>query len=529
MRYSRMTDLTDKNFFITTAISYPNGPPHIGHAYELMATDAIARFARLDGRNVYFSTGTDDHGQKMFQTARDRNMTARDLADEMTAAFQDMTGLLNASQDDFIRTSEPRHYSAVQDIWRRIAANGDIFRDTYAGWYSVRDEAFYADGELVKGEGGEKLSPQGTPVEWVEEDSYFFRLSAYQEKLLAHYEAHPQFIQPDARRNEIISFVKSGLKDLSISRTSFDWGVPVPDDPSHIVYVWMDALTNYLSVVDYPDTVSAAYQDFWPAGLHVIGKDITRFHAVYWPAFLMAAGLPLPKQIFAHGFLTVKGEKMSKSLGNVLDPSVLAGHYGVDALRYFFLREVPFGRDGSFSDEAIVNRVNADLANDLGNLAQRSLSMIAKNCDGRLPNADNLQQADKDLLALFDSLYTKARDDMQNYELHNYLAHVMEAVSEANRYFAGQEPWAHKKDNPQRMGTILYVTAEVVRQAAILLQPVVPTGADKLLDYLAVSEDRRRFAHLGADNRLTPGTYLPTPEGVFPRLQPMENTQADGK
>ena len=524
-----MTDLTDKNFFITTAISYPNGPPHIGHAYELMATDAIARFARLDGRHVYFSTGTDDHGQKMFQTARDRNMTARDLADEMTAAFHDMTGLLNASQDDFIRTSEPRHYKAVQDIWRRIAANGDIFRDTYAGWYSVRDEAFYADSELTQDEGGAKLSPQGTPVEWVEEDSYFFRLSAYQEKLLAHYEAHPQFIQPDARRNEIISFVKSGLKDLSISRTSFDWGVPVPDDPSHIVYVWMDALTNYLSVVNYPDTQSAAYQNFWPAALHVIGKDITRFHAVYWPAFLMAAGLPLPKQIFAHGFLTVKGEKMSKSLGNVLDPSVLAAHYGVDALRYFFLREVPFGRDGSFSDEAIVNRVNADLANDLGNLAQRSLSMIAKNCNGQLPMPDKLEQADEALLTLFDSLYGKARDDMQNYELHQYLAHVMEAVSEANRYFAGQEPWAHKKDNPQRMGTILYVTAEVVRQAAILLQPVVPEGAARLLDYLAIAEDKRSFAHLGADNRLTHGTHLPTPEGVFPRLSPMENTETESE
>ena len=519
--------MTDNNFFITTAISYPNGPPHIGHAYELMATDAIARFARLDGRRVYFSTGTDDHGQKMFQTARERGMTARALADEMTAAFQNMTGLLNASQDDFIRTSEARHYNAVQDIWRRIAANGDIYRDTYAGWYSVRDEAFYADGELVEGEGGAKLSPQGTPVEWVEEDSYFFRLSSYQDKLLAYYDAHPEFIRPETRRNEIISFVKSGLKDLSISRTSFNWGVPVPDDPSHIVYVWMDALTNYLSVVNYPDTDSETYQNFWPAALHVIGKDITRFHAVYWPAFLMAADLPLPKQIFAHGFLTVKGEKMSKSLGNVLDPSVLTAHYGVDALRYFFLREVPFGRDGSFSDEAIVNRVNADLANDLGNLAQRSLSMIAKNCAGRLPTPDTLSEDDKALLRLFDGLYAKVQREMRNYELHNYLAVVMDAVSQANRYFAAQEPWAHKKDNPRRMETILYVTAEVVRQAAILLQPVVPTGAGRLLDYLAVGDDKRAFVHLGVDYRLTPGDDLPAPQGVFPRLQPMETAETD--
>lgn len=509
--------MSDKKFYISTAISYPNGKPHIGHAYEVMATDAIARYHRLNGEGVYFSTGTDDHGQKMFQTARDQGKTAQALADELTPAFRDMAARLNCSHDDFIRTSEPRHHAAVQDIWRKIAAKGDIYRDNYAGWYSVRDEAFYTESELSAGPDGEKLSPQGTPVEWLEEDSYFFKLSAYQDKLLAYYEAHPEFIQPQSRRNEVVSFVKGGLKDLSISRTAFDWGVPVPDDPGHVIYVWMDALTNYLSVLDYPN-MQGRYADFWPAALHVIGKDITRFHAVYWPAFLMAADLPLPQQIFAHGFLTVKGEKMSKSLGNVLDPFTLADHYGVDALRYFFLREVPFGRDGSFSDEAIVNRVNADLANDIGNLAQRSLSMIGKNCDAALPQPEAFTQEDEELLALFDGLKGRCDAAMQGHELHTYLAATMEAVSEANRYFAAQEPWALKKDNPARMGTVLYVTAEAVRQAAILLQPVIPEGAARLLDYLAIAEDARDFEHLGAAHRLVPGTVLPTPEGVFPRL-----------
>ena len=487
-----------------------------------MATDAIARYHRLSGETVYFSTGTDDHGQKMVQTAREQGKTAQQLADELTPAFRDMAEALNCSHDDFIRTSEARHHAAVSDIWQRIEANGDIFRDTYNGWYSVRDEAFYAESELTEAEDGSKLSPQGTPVEWLEEDSYFFRLSAYTDKLLAHFEANPTFLQPQSRRNEVVSFLKGGLKDLSISRTAFDWGVPVPGDPSHVIYVWMDALTNYLSVLDYP-AQDGRYAEFWPAALHVIGKDITRFHTVYWPAFLMAADLPLPKQVFAHGFLTVKGEKMSKSLGNVLDPFTLAAHYGVDALRYFFLREVPFGRDGSFSDEAIVNRVNADLANDIGNLAQRSLSMIGKNCDATLPTPGDLTADDEALLALFDGLRSKTDAAMQNHEIHNYLAIVMEAVSEANRYFAAQAPWGLKNDDPQRMGSILYVTAEAVRQAAILLQPVMPEGASALLDYLAVPQDQRSFAHLGAENRLPAGRALPTPQGVFPRLQMMES------
>jgi len=516
-----------KNFYISTAISYPNGPPHIGHAYEVMATDAIARFRRLSGDRVLFSTGTDDHGQKMFQTARDQGKTARALADELTPAFEEMARRLSCSHDDFIRTSEPRHYAAVQAIWTAVAANGDIYKDSYAGWYSVRDEAFYTESEVETDADGAKISPQGTPVEWLEEESYFFRLSDYQDRLLELYKNNPQFIQPDSRRNEIIKFVEGGLKDLSVSRTAFDWGVPVPDDPEHVIYVWMDALTNYLTVTGYPETDSDVYTAFWPAGLHIIGKDITRFHSVYWPAFLMSAGLPLPEQIFAHGFLTVKGKKMSKSLGNVLDPFVLAEHYGVDAVRYFFLREVPFGRDGSFSDTAIVNRVNADLANDLGNLAQRSLSMIAKNCDGEIPDPGEFNTEDRELLDMADALGAATQAAMEKFEIHNYLALVFDAVSEANRHFAAAEPWALKKTDPARMGTVLYCAAEIVRQAAILIQPVVPEGAAKLLDYLGVDPAHRDFSYLGAKHRLAPGTVLPAPSGVFPRLEAMEQASDD--
>jgi len=508
-----------KNFFISTAISYPNGAPHIGHGYEVIATDIIARFKRALGYRVWFVTGTDDHGQKMYQTARAQGKTARDLADELTPAFRDMVSALNCTPDDFIRTSEPRHYASVQEMWRRIAQNGDIYKDSYAGWYSVRDEAFYTESELIISEQGEKSAPTGTPVEWLEEESYFFRLSAYQDALLAYFEAHPEFIQPEARRNEIIQFVSSGLKDLSISRTSFDWGIPVPDDPAHVIYVWMDALTNYISSLGFPDTMSDQWRDFWPGDVHIIGKDITRFHTVYWPAFLMSAGLDLPKHVFAHGFLTVRGEKMSKSVGNVLDPMALVERYGSDAVRYFFAREVPFGRDGSFSDEAIVNRVNADLANDLGNLSQRCLSMITKNCSGVVTQGSGLKEIDRALIAQMDACAGTVQQAMESYEIHSYASQVMSVVSEANRYFAAQEPWALKKTDPDRMSAILYTAAEIVRQAAILLSPIIPIGCKKLLDGLAIAEDGRDFSALGEAGRLRDGASIPAPEPAFPRLE----------
>ncbi len=497
-----------KPFYITTAISYPNGRPHVGHAYEAIATDAIARWRRAEGREVRFLTGTDEHGLKMAQTARNRGITPRALADEMSATFREMVSALNISCDRFIRTTDADHYEASAAIWRAMRDNGDIYLDRYEGWYSVRDEAFYDEKELVDGEGGAKLSPQSTPVEWTVEESWFFRLSAYQDRLLAHYEANPDFIRPEGRRNEILSFVKGGLSDLSISRTSFDWGVPVPDSPGHVMYVWVDALTNYLTGAGYPGDSSK----WWPADAHIIGKDIVRFHAVYWPAFLMSAGIELPKQVFGHGFVLNRGEKMSKSTGNVVDPLEMAERYGVDGLRYFLLREVSFGQDGSYSPEGIVTRVNADLANGLGNLAQRSLSMIAKQCGGVLPGPGG-EPAPVMPVALLPRM-TQAMDELA---LHRVLEILWEGVGEANRYFADMAPWALRKADPAKADAVLYWTAEAVRQLAILAQWAIPTSAGKLLDQLAVGEGARDFAALSTP--ISAGTLMPTPQGVFPRLE----------
>jgi methionyl-tRNA synthetase len=508
-------------FYITTAISYPNGVPHIGHAYEAIATDAIARFERLDGKDVYFLTGTDEHGLKMKQTAQKEGLTPRELADRNTKRFREMAGLLGLSNDDFIRTTEDRHHKASQEIWRRMEKAGDIFLKNYAGWYSVRDEAFYNETETTVGEDKIRRGPQGTPVEWTEEETYFFKLSDYQDKLLAHYESHPEFILPPERRNEVVSFVRGGLEDLSVSRTTLDWGIPVPGtgrdgSPAHVMYVWVDALTNYITAIGFPDESNELWR-FWPANVHVIGKDILRFHAVYWPAFLMSAGLPLPERVFSHGFVLNKGEKMSKSIGNVVDPFSLVHAYGLDPIRYFFLREVNFGQDGNYSPEAIANRINADLANDLGNLAQRSLSMIAKNCEGKVPKPGAFTDADKAILAAADGMHAKAREAMDRQGIKHYLDAVWGVVADANRYFAGEEPWAKRKTDFARMETILYVTAEVVRQVAILAQPVTPVGAAKLLDGLGQGPDARSFKALGEAGRLVPGTAIPPPTGVFPR------------
>ena len=500
-------------FYITTAISYPNGRPHIGHAYEVIATDAIARYHRLAGRDVFFLTGTDEHGLKMAQAARARDIAPIALADEMSGYFQEMARALNISNDRFIRTTEPAHYAASQALWRAMQANGDIYSGRYEGWYSVRDEAFYDEKELIEGEGGQRLSPQGTPVEWTVEESWFFRLSAYADRLLAHYDAHPDFIRPESRRNEVVSFVKGGLSDLSISRTSFDWGVPVPDADGHVMYVWVDALTNYLTAAGYPGD-SDRYDRYWPADLHVIGKDIVRFHAVYWPAFLISAKLPVPKQVFGHGFVLNRGEKMSKSVGNVVDPIGMAETYGVDQLRYFLLREVSFGQDGSYSHEAIVTRANADLANGLGNLAQRCLSMIAKNCGGVVPVAA-LTAHDEAIVATVDACWTEARDHLGDLALHRALESIWEAVSAANGYFADEAPWSLRKTDPVRADTVLYVTADLVRRLAIMVRWAIPTSADALLDQLAQPDEARDFSSLAIG--LQHGVQLPPPQGVFPR------------
>jgi methionyl-tRNA synthetase len=514
---AKATTAPAKNsFYITTAIAYPNGAPHIGHAYEAIATDALARFQRLDGKDVFFLTGTDEHGLKMIQTAEAEGLKPMEVATRNAQRFKEMDQRLNISFDRFIRTTEEQHHRSSQEIWKRMADNGDIYLDSYAGWYSVRDEAYYAEDETTLGEDNVRRGPQGTPVEWVEEKSYFFRLSAYQDRLLALYETHPEFIGPDSRKNEVVSFVKSGLRDLSVSRTTFDWGVKVPGDGEHVMYVWVDALTNYITGVGFPDEGDANWH-YWPADVHIIGKDIIRFHAVYWPAFLMSAGIPVQKRVYAHGFLFNRGEKMSKSVGNVVDPFNLADQYGVDQTRYFFLREVPFGQDGSYNHEAIVARINADLANDLGNLAQRSLSMIAKQYQGVLPEPGEFTNNDKDILAEADGMIGLARTAMATQQIHQALNAVWAVVAEANRYFAGEAPWALAKTDPKRQGTVLYVTAEVVRQIAILAQPAMPQASGKLLDILGIPDDvdSRNFAALS--QRIKPGGVLPAPAPVFPR------------
>jgi len=510
-------------FYVTTAIAYPNGAPHVGHAYEYIATDAIARFKRLDGFDVRFLTGTDEHGLKMAQTADAEGIPTADFARRNSDAFERLQEMLNISFDRFIRTTDSDHFAASAAIWQRMADNGDIYLDSYSGWYSVRDERFFTEAETtVNGDGIRVAAETGTPVTWTEEQTYFFRLSAYADKLLAHYEANPDFIAPEVRRNEVVSFVSGGLRDLSISRTSFDWGVPVPGDPAHVMYVWVDALTNYLTGAGFPDTNLALYQKYWPADLHMIGKDIIRFHAVYWPAFLMSAGIPLPRRVFAHGFLYNRGEKMSKSVGNVVDPVSLVESFGVDQVRYFLLREVPFGQDGSYSEDGIIGRINTDLANELGNLAQRSLSMVNKNLGGRVPEPGEFSAEDTELLTLADGLLARVREAFDGQAMHQGLEAIWLMLGAANRYFSAQEPWVLRKSEDEadqvRFRTVLYTTLEAVRIAAVLVQPVMPTSAGRLLELLGQRQQyAREFARLGT--RIKPGTALPAPIGVFPRYE----------
>lgn len=508
-----------KPFYATTAISYPNGTPHIGHAYEVVATDALARFKRLDGFDVFFMTGTDEHGQKMMQTAEKEGITPAQLAQRNSDAFQAMNDELGTSYDRFIRTSDADHHAAAQELWRRMEANGDIYLDKYAGWYSVRDEAFYTEEQTdVRVDGIRYATETDTEVTWTEEESYFFRLSKYQDKLLAYYEENPDFGAPSSRFNEVVRFVEGGLTDLSISRTTFDWGIPVPGNEKHVMYVWVDALTNYLTGVGFPDVESASFQKYWPADVHVIGKDISRFHAIYWPAFLMSAKLPVPKRVMIHGFLHNNGVKMSKSLGNTVSPDAFVTRYGLDQVRYFFLREVPFGADGNYNHETIVARINGDLANNFGNLAQRSLSMVAKNCGGLVPTPGELLAADTEILGAAANLLEINREAYDRQEFSRALEAVWHVLGDTNAYFAEQEPWKLKKTDPARMETVLYVTIEIVRQVAILLQPVLPQAMTSLLNVLAVGEgSARNFENYGT--ALVPGTELPAPAPVFPRYE----------
>lgn len=513
----------DKNkqpFYITTPIYYVNGEPHMGHVYTSVAADVIARFKRLAGYDVYFLTGTDEHGQKVAQTADKLGITPQAVTDLYSQAFRDILPLFDISNDDFIRTTEERHKKTCQILWQKLEEAGAIYLDKYAGWYAVRDEAFYGEDELTDGPDQDtKIAPSGAECKWVEEESYFFRLSDYQDRLLELYANNPDFIGPKSSRSEIESFVKSGLKDLSISRTTFDWGVPVPGDDKHVMYVWIDALTNYISALGYGHDNSDLYTKFWPADVHLVGKEITRFHAIYWPAFLMAAELPVPQKIYANGWWVVEGQKMSKSLGNVITPQSLLDDYGSDGSRFALLREIPFGNDGNFTREGAVNRINGDLANGLGNLSQRTLSMIAKNCDGKVPVNNGYEAADQ---ALIDAVYALPRTcetHIDAVQLHKYLESVWAIVGEANAYIDVQAPWKLKKEDPDRMNTVLYVLAETIRCLAIMALPVIPRGANAILDQLDIAQDDRQFSHIGSNYAVTQGQTLPAPSGVFPRIE----------
>lgn len=511
-------------YYVTTPIYYVNDVPHIGHAYTTLACDVMARFKRLDGYDVKFLTGTDEHGQKVEKSAAAKGIDPKAFTDQVSQNFRDLADFMNFTHDDFIRTTEDRHKHAVQALWQRLLDAGDIYLGSYAGWYAVRDEAFYTETELSVGPNGEKIAPTGAEVEWVEEPSYFFKLSAWGDKLLKFYDEHPDFILPKTRRNEVVSFVKEGLRDLSVSRTTFKWGVPVPGDDDHIMYVWLDALTNYITAVGYPETDSGEYATYWPCDLHMVGKDILRFHAVYWPAFLMAAGLEAPKRIFAHGWWTNEGQKISKSVGNVIDPIDLVNQYGLDPVRYFLLREVPFGNDGDFSHSAMISRMNGELANDYGNLCQRVLSMIAKNCDGAVPEHGAFTDDDSAMMGAAHDLLDTVRAKIDVQAFHEAIETIWVVIRAANGYVDRQAPWKLKKEDPPRMGTVLYVLAETIRHLALMTQAFMPAASAKMLDQLSISAEHRSFDYVGSAHGLVPGTALPKPEGAFPRFVVEEGT-----
>ena len=508
-----------KNFYITTPIYYVNDKPHLGHTYTTIACDIMARFKRLDGYDVKFLTGTDEHGLKVAQAAEKAGIGPQSFTDKVSQNFRDLIPLMNYSNDDFIRTTEERHKKACQYLWNVLVEKGEIYLDKYAGWYAVRDEAYYGEDELTEGPNGKKIAPSGAEVEWMEEESYFFRLSAWTDKLLAFYDAHPDFVMPEARFNEVKSFVRGGLRDLSVSRTTFDWGVRVPGNEKHVMYVWIDALTNYLTAAGYPDTNAEDFKKFWPEVIHVVGKDILRFHAVYWPAFLMAADLTPPTRVFAHGWWTIEGQKMSKSVGNVIAPADLVNRYGVDQTRYFLMREVPFGSDGDFSHSQALNRINNDLANGLGNLSQRTLSFIFKNCEGKIPAPSEFTEDDKKMLDAAYGALVIVRDELDRQRFHKSLEAIWTVVNDANGYIDVQAPWGLRKTDPVRMGTVLYVLCETIRCLGLLIQPYMPESAAKFLDQLSIPSSERSYEYLNADNALKAGTEIPQPQGIFPRLQ----------
>ena len=478
----------NKNYYITTPIYYPSAKPHMGHAYSSIVADFFARFKRIQGYKVFFLTGTDEHGQKIQRAAENKNMDPKAFCDEISKTFFDLSKTLNLSNDDFIRTTEERHKKSVENLWNILEKKNEIYLSKYSGWYSVSDEAFYSEEEIDTKNNIKISKISGSQVEWVEEESFFFKLSKWQEPLLKFYNENPDFILPVSRRNEVISFVKSGLKDLSVSRKSFSWGIKVPSNNDHVIYVWLDALTNYISALNYPDTNNSLYKSYWPATLHLIGKDILRFHAVYWPAFLLAANLPPPKRVYGHGWILSGEEKMSKSKDNILDPLEIIDTYGLDPLRYYLIKEVSFGNDGNISKEKLENCINSDLANNYGNLCQRVVSFIEKNLDLKVPNNYSLTNEDKNVLKIYNQSFNKLIDSIDAQNVNFYVNFIQEQLFSANKYFNDQEPWNKKKDK-DRLNTIIYVSLEIIRKLSIMLYPIIPESSLKVLKVFDLNEE----------------------------------------
>ncbi len=511
--------MNKKKYYITTPIYYPSGKPHMGHAYSSIIADVIARYKRLEGYEVYFLTGTDEHGLKIQREAEKNKKDTQKFCNELSEKFKELTKILNLSNNDFIRTTEKRHYRSVEDLWKKLEKSGDIYLDKYKGWYSVSDEAYYDDDEIIEQAGSKISKLSGSKVEWVEEESYFFKLSSWAKRLLDHYKSHPNFILPASRNNEVVKFVEKGLKDLSVSRTSFSWGIPVPKNQKHIIYVWLDALTNYLSALNYPDTSSDLYKSFWPADLHIIGKDILRFHAIYWPAFLMAAKLPLPKRIFGHGWILSDEKKMSKSLGNILDPIDIIENYGIDQLRYYLIKEVSLGNDGNVSLNNLKNCINNDLANNYGNLCQRVFSFLKKNCSNKIPQTDTFTNEDKALTSKLKNDIDKLNQLIDEQDLNIYIKKVIEYSFDSNKYFNDSEPWSLKKTDENRMNSVLYSIVEQIKNISILLLPIIPNSANKILDVINVSKDQRVISDINKSKTLNHNKELGKIEILFKKVE----------
>ena len=510
--------MSKRNFYITTPIYYPSGKPHMGHAYSSIIADVLARFKNIDGYNVHFLTGTDEHGLKIQREAKKNNKDPKSFCDEISITFKNLTKTLNLSNNDFIRTTEKRHHKSVNEIWNRLEKSGDIYLDKYSGWYSVSDEAYYDEDEIIDENGKKKSKTSGSRVEWVEEESYFFKLSSWSKKLLKFYEDNPKFILPISRKNEVVNFVKKGLKDLSVSRTSFSWGISVPSNKKHVIYVWLDALTNYISALNFPNTNDKLYKDFWPANVHIIGKDILRFHAIYWPAFLLAAKIEPPKRVYGHGWILSDQKKMSKSLGNILDPLEIIENYGVDQLRYYLIKEVSLGNDGSISLENLKNCINNDLANNFGNLCQRVFSFIDKNCNSKIPSLDKFTDKEEELSNDIIKKLPKLKEMMDNQELNSYIKEVIKFSFNSNKYFNDLEPWKLKKTNLERMNTVLYCALNQIKSIAILLYPIMPSSIEKIFKSMSLKKDDISLKNIEKVNFLKPGNIILKSEILFKKI-----------